>query len=247
MKCTECRRRGALLSALIFVLFAFIFALLCAGGKMLLLSLTREGAAGETAAAVRRIIVIDAGHGGEDGGTVGVNGVTEKELNLLISRELADLFRAAGYTVLETRTDDRLLYDRDADFAGRKKVLDLAARLRAAEEADCSLFLSIHQNSFPEEKYSGLQVYYSPNTPESADYAEAIQSAVRTALQPDNNRAVKPAGKNIFLLDRLACPAVLVECGFLSNAAECERLCSADYRRELCLTIYAAAAGVSAD
>lgn len=246
-----CRGRGALLPSVIFVIFALLFALLCAGGKALLRALTdgeSAGAAGTAAflsssgraGSVPPVLVLDAGHGGQDAGAIGTDGTLEKDVNLAVSRTLADLFRAAGVKVIETRTDDRLLCPEGGAAPGRRKIADLAERLRIGSRADCGLFLSIHQNSFPEEKYSGLQVWYSPNAAESAGIAEAIREGVRSALQPENGRETKPAGREIFLLDRLECPAVLVECGFLSNAEECAKLNDPDYRRMLALAIYAA-------
>ena len=100
-----------------------------------------------------------------------------------------------------------------------------------------SLFISIHMNAFPQSQYSGLQVYYSPNHPASQQLARDIQELTKSALQPENNRSIKAAGENIFLLDRLTCPAVLVECGFLSNGEECEALADENYQRQLALVI----------
>ena len=177
-------------------------------------------------------VVIDAGHGGEDGGTVGVNGALEKDLNLSISLALADALRVKGVETVLTRTEDILLYDRNSDYHGQKKAQDLSERRRIAEECDNAIFVSIHLNSFPEEKYSGLQVYYSENDPASIALAEEIRSLNAKTLQPQNNRQSK-SGKDIYLLERLTCPAVLVECGFLSNAEECELLCSSEYQKRL--------------
>ena len=185
-----------------------------------------------------KLILLDAGHGGEDGGTVGVNGVYEKVLNLQMSEALEDYLRFAGFEVVQTRTEDIMLYDKNADFKGKKKMLDLAARLRIAEELLPDLFISIHMNSFPDGKYSGLTIYYSPNDARSQAIADLMRSDVISHLQPDNKRELKCAGSNIYLLDRLESPSVLVECGFLSNAAECELLSSAEYRHKLSLVLF---------
>ena len=185
-------------------------------------------------------IVIDAGHGGEDGGAIGVDGVLEKEINLAIARALYDSLTAKGINCVMTRTDDRLLYDRNADYEGRKKALDAKARLEIAEAQEDAIFISIHQNSYPVAKYSGFQIYYSKNHPESANLANTLELAVREHLQPDNNRASKEAGSNIYLLQKLTCPALLLECGFLSNPEECASLCRADYRTTLALCLYSA-------
>ena len=195
-------------------------------------------------------IVIDAGHGGEDGGASSAAGVLEKDLNLSVAFALRDLLEAAGVPVVMTRTEDKLLYDRNGDFQGRKKVLDLAARrivaektaAAAAESGGTSLFISIHMNAFPAPQYSGMQVWYGTGHPLSAEVAGAIQAA-SGAIMPDNHRKIKAAGSNIYLLDRIKSPAVLVECGFLSNPAEAERLAREDYQRAVAAVIFAGVVG----
>lgn len=186
----------------------------------------------------RPIVIIDAGHGGEDGGAVGKNGVYEKDLNLLIAADLRDMLSAEGIETVMTRETDIMLYDKTVNYKGRKKMLDLAARLKIAESYENCIFVSIHMNSFPEERYSGLQVYYSPNHTDSAILAESIQNSVSAYLQPENSRSVKKAGSNIYLLDRISSPAVLIECGFISNYEECELLSSKEYRQKLTLLIF---------
>jgi N-acetylmuramoyl-L-alanine amidase len=178
-------------------------------------------------------VVIDAGHGGEDGGTVGVDGTLEKDINLTLARELFDALTSRGIRCVMTRTEDMLLYDRNADYEGRKKALDAKARLEIAAKQERAIFVSIHQNSYPVAKYSGFQVYYSKNSPKSAVIAKKLELAVREELQPDNNRASKEAGTNIYLLNKLTCPAVLLECGFLSNPEECAQLQDTEYRARL--------------
>ncbi len=175
-------------------------------------------------------VVIDPGHGGEDGGTSSAAGLVEKDLNLAVALALRDFLEAAGIPTVMTRTEDKLLYDRSVDYRGRKKVLDLAARRTIAEATEGCLFVSIHMNAFPVEKYTGMQVWYGTADPRAQELAAAIQSA-STLLMPDNHRKIKPAGSSIYLLDRLECPAILVECGFLSNHAEAARLGDGDYRR----------------
>lgn len=189
-----------------------------------------------------RVVVIDAGHGGEDAGASGAAGLMEKEVNLAVAFALRDVLEAAGIPTVMTRTEDKLLYDRNVDYQGRKKVLDLAARLNIAEATEECLFISIHMNAFPQAQYNGLQVWYSPHDPRSARIAEAVQTAAVT-LQPDNHRKIKAAGSNIFLLDNLDTPAILVECGFLSNPEEAERLANTAYQRQVALAIFAGIVG----
>ncbi len=224
-----------------FLLFALLFLtvllLLTFLGRNLL-SPTPSDAVPEGSALSRPIIVIDAGHGGEDGGTIGVNGVYEKDVNLKITLFLADWLRADGYEVVLTRTEDILLYDRNSNYHGQKKVQDLAARRKIAESYENAVFISIHMNAFPEAKYRGLQVYYSKNEPSSQALAAEIQTRTRELLLPDNTRKIKSAGENIYLLDRLTCPAVLVECGFLSNPEECAQLATEEYQKKLAFSLY---------
>lgn len=183
------------------------------------------------------VVVIDAGHGGEDGGTVGVNGVYEKDLNLKIASNLEQMLGAGGIETVMTRSEDILLYDKNSNYQGQKKVQDLANRKKIAEQYENVVFVSIHMNSFPNPKYSGLQVYYSLNDPRSLALAQKIQSISKETLMPDNERKIKPTNGSLYLLDRLKSPAVLIECGFLSNPNECARLSSEEYQQQLSLAI----------
>ncbi len=214
------------------------FCLLCAGMAAVFGSVgstTEVKASAAAPAGTKYAVVIDPGHGGEDGGCSGADGTTEKDVNLSLSLTLADILRMCGVDVTLTRTEDILLYDRNVDFKGRKKVLDLRARLDCAAAHPEADFISIHMNAFPEARWHGLQVWYSKNRAESLTLARSIQSAVETYLQPENERRIKPAGSNIFLLDRAVTPAVLIECGFLSNPEECAALSTSAYRKKLAL------------
>ncbi len=184
-------------------------------------------------------IVIDAGHGGEDGGCEG-NGLVEKDLNLDISMRLASLLRAAGVNVVMTREEDVLLYDKSSDYEGKKKVQDVRRRLEIATEQENAVLVSIHMNYFAETKYSGLQVWYSKNDSKSRILANLIQTEVKTTLQPNNKRSIKEATSGIFLLNNATFPAALVECGFLSNTDEARALGDAEYRQALAKVIFEA-------
>ena len=179
-------------------------------------------------------VIIDAGHGGEDGGTSSSSGLIEKDVNLSLAFILKEKLEARGVNVVMTRSEDKLLYDRNTNYNGRKKKLDMAARLGIMEKQDDCVFVSLHMNAFSDSRYSGLQVWYSDRFPDSQSLAQAIQSGVASSLQPQNNRKIKSAGTSIFLLDKATCPAELVECGFLSNAAEAARFESVEYRNSLC-------------
>ncbi len=184
-------------------------------------------------------VVLDAGHGGEDGGAVSASGLYEKDVNLAVARLLRDLLTANGVRVVMTRDEDILLYDKTVDYHGRKKALDLAARRKIGEETPNSIFVSIHMNAYPKPQYSGLQVWYSPNNAYSRMLAEAVQDNVKSELQPNNTRQVKAGTKSIYLLHHLTSPAILVECGFLSNPTEAEHLASEEYQRQLAFLIFA--------
>lgn len=185
-------------------------------------------------------VIIDAGHGGEDGGAIGVDGTVEKDLNLSIALELNALLRAEGIPTRLTRSEDILLYDKNSDYQGHKKAQDMAQRLKIAEEYEDAIFISIHMNSFPQEKYKGLQVYYSTNSPSSSILAQKIQTLVANNLQPDNKRSIKPSESGIYLLEHIYHPTVLVECGFLSNREDCSNLNSSSYRSRLCIIMFTA-------
>ncbi len=182
-------------------------------------------------------VIIDAGHGGEDGGAVGFDDIYEKDINLSIALTLYGILRANGINAVLTRQEDVLLYDKNSNYHGQKKIQDLATRRRITENCENAIFISIHMNTFPEEKYSGLQVYYSVNDQTSRALAENIQGLTRELLMPNNTRKCKAADNSIYLLDRLQCPAVLVECGFLSNRAECDKLSKPEYQKQLALCL----------
>ena len=187
----------------------------------------------------RPMIILDAGHGGEDGGATGTNGVTEKDLNMTLTSALATLLRLGGYEVLESRTEDKLLYD-EGTKKGHKKQGDLKNRLALTKQYPESVFISIHMNTFPGESCRGTQIWYSQNNADSAEWASAIQERVKGLLQPENNRKIKAATSNIYILRHAEVPAILIECGFISTPDECERLCSPAYQKALVLTIFSA-------
>ncbi len=182
-------------------------------------------------------VVIDAGHGGEDGGAVSADGLYEKDVNLAVAFALRDLLEMNGVSVVMTRDEDILLYDRNVNYQGRKKVLDLAARKTVADNSGDCLFISIHMNAFPQTQYSGTQVWYGTKDPLSQTVAADIQKNA-LLLQPDNHRKIKATGSNIYLLDNVSAPCVLVECGFLSNPAEAARLSDPDYQKALAFMIF---------
>ena len=173
------------------------------------------------------IIVIDAGHGGEDGGAVSESGVLEKDINLSIANNSADLLKIFGYKVVQTRTDDVSL-DNGEDSVHSRKVADLKKRLEIFNSDKNNVVISIHQNKFSQSKYYGTQIFYSPNNSQSQNLAECIRNSVKKCLQPNNERQCKKADGSIYLLKKAENPSVIVECGFLSNQTECQKLAEED-------------------
>lgn len=225
-----------------FFLFLVLFLLFC--GLFCYLSAPRRAEAAptdEVPLSRIRVVVLDAGHGGEDGGAVAPDGTMEKDLNLAVAERLCALLKASGIEVVMTRQSDRMLYDPEADHEGKKKALDLLARRRIAEETEDAVFVSIHMNMFPSDaSCRGLQVWYSPNHPGSRGFAESVQRFTKDFLQPDNHRKAKPATSGIYLLHRLQIPAILIECGFLSNPEEAALLKSPEYQDALALDLFLA-------
>ena len=185
---------------------------------------------------IGKVIIIDAGHGGEDSGAIGVNGQKEKDLNLAIALMIGEELSSKGYTVVYTRTEDKMLYLPEENIKGMRKISDLKNRCKVTEAYEDCILISIHMNSYGASKYSGLQVYYSKENEESRALASKIQTSVKAELQPENNRQIK-SGESIYILEHSSCTSVLIECGFLSNEAECEKLSQKEYQKELSFSI----------
>lgn len=181
-------------------------------------------------------IVIDPGHGGEDGGATSCTGMVESAYNLDISLRLNDLFHLLGYETKMIRTTDTAVYTKGETIA-QKKVSDLKERVRIVNETEDALLLSIHQNNFPDGRYSGAQVFYA-GTEGSEALAKQLQAGFTSTLNPGSNRKSKKSD-GVYLMEHIQCTGVLVECGFLSNAAEEAKLRSPEYQKKLCCVIAA--------
>ena len=179
-------------------------------------------------------ILIDAGHGGVDGGASADDGTLEKDINLSIAHRVRDMLQTFGYTVRMTRDADTAVEKQDETIRSWK-VRDMYYRLSMYDEA--ALTVSIHQNRFSQSQYNGTQIFYSTAAPESADIAACIRAQVMDLLQPQNKRETKPATDSIFLLYRTQRPAVLVECGFLSNPTEAAKLQTEEYQQQMAFAI----------
>lgn len=179
-------------------------------------------------------LVVDPGHGGEDGGAVSITGRRECDYNLEIALRLSDLLQLLGYETRMTRESDTAIY-REGETIAQKKVSDLKQRVRIVEDTPGAVLLSIHQNTFPDSRYSGAQVFYA-KTAGSQELAQQLQGALVSALNPGSNRKAKQSD-GVYLLERITCPGVLIECGFLSNREEAAKLEDAAYQKQICCVV----------
>lgn len=183
------------------------------------------------------IIVIDAGHGGIDSGTSSDNGIPEKNINLSISKKLNEIVMLMGYQTKLTRTEDKLIGEGEYTTIRSAKQADIAKRLQMVETLENCVLISVHQNHFHQSKYSGFQVFYNNNHNQNKILAETLQKTIVTHLQPDNTRTIKTIGAEIYLLYHCTKPAMMVECGFLSNPKEVSLLINDAYQNAMAYTI----------
>ena len=214
----------------VFLLFYFFAAMFTSMGYKDL----RNSKAADEALDNRQLIIIDAGHGGEDPGAT-ANGLIEKDINFELASLLDELLNSCGYETVLTRKDDKLLYAEGQE--NKKKYYDLRNREEIAGKYSDAIFVSIHINKFSAEYCKGLQAFYSGNNDKSAELADSIQNSARI-LQTDNKRQTKCGDKTIYLLEHIKIPAVLVECGFISNNEEAELLKNSNYKVALSLSLY---------
>lgn len=181
-----------------------------------------------------RCYIIDAGHGGIDSGASSCTGVPESQLNLEIALRLNDLMRLLGYSTKMIRTTDTSIYTEGNTIAAQK-VSDLKERVRIVNETENAILISIHQNTFPDGRYSGAQVFYAED-PLSREKAQKLQDALITNLNPGSNRRCK-SSEGIYLMQHIQKPGVLIECGFLTNSEEERLLRSQAYQKKLACVI----------
>ena len=187
--------------------------------------------------AVTYTIVIDAGHGGADGGAVSSDGTKEDAINLAIAQKLNEMLSCMGINTVMTRNDENSIHSATAKNLRQQKVSDIHNRMDIMNSTDNALFVSIHQNFYNDSSLWGTQVFFSGNNPESENLAKNIQSRVIGLLEPENDRVVKKSGSSIYLLYKATKPAVLVECGFLSNPSETAKLKDEDYQSQMAFSI----------
>ena len=178
---------------------------------------------------------VGAGHGGEDGGATSISGVQESQINLEIARRTDTFLAFLGFPTKMIRESDTAIYDAAAETISEKKASDLKNRVQMANQTPGAVLISIHQNMFEDGRYSGAQVFYAA-TESSRELAEGMQETLRSAVDPDNQRQIKPA-ETVYLMNHIQCPGILIECGFLSNEAEDLLLQDGDYQKKLALAI----------
>lgn len=179
-----------------------------------------------------KVILIDPGHGGIDGGASAKDGTPEKDINLNIGVLLGANLKSLGYKVEYTRTEDNGLYV-DGKSVREKKIEDLSNRVKLKETTNCDIFISIHLNTFPQTSCKGAQVWYS-NYKDSSELGNLVQSSLKDMLNPSNKREAKAAGTQYKVLrEKDIMPGIIVECGFLSNVEECELLKTDEYQMKV--------------
>lgn len=192
-----------------------------------------------TAEQGRPVYVLDAGHGGEDGGAVSASGVKESDINLAVTRELDDVLRLLGQDTVLTRSDDVSIHSDGAETLRQKKVSDLKNRVALVNGTPDAVLVSIHQNSLPSvPSVHGAQVFYGTVEPSDA-FAVSVQTALNQSVNAGNEKHEKKIDPSIYLMKNVTCPAILIECGFLSNIAETEKLQTPDYQKRLAVAIAA--------
>ncbi|MBP7175004.1 MAG: N-acetylmuramoyl-L-alanine amidase [Thermoclostridium sp.] len=195
------------------------------------LNLGAEKATPASSVSTLGTVIIDAGHGGEDPGKVsGYSGVNEKELNLSIAKLLADQLEDAGYRVIMTREEDKLVYKEGTNDITDKRKQDLTRRKEMMDNGGADIAVSIHMNDFSQSKYYGAQVFYPPDSEKSKLLAVNVQMALRQDVDPSNLREALLKSTPIVILRNLKTPTIIVECGFLSNQQEEQKLRSENYQ-----------------
>lgn len=226
-----CRRRHLLTTVGVTALLLAILLLTVQNGKSVK-AFSPQSSGSE-------IVIIDAGHGGEDGGAVSADGAAESHINLAVAKRVEDLLLFLGHDVLMTRAGDEAIYSQDATTLREKKVSDLKNRVAMVNDRENAVLLSIHQNSLPNHPaVHGAQVFYNTVAPGQA-IAESVQSVLNEQVNSRNEKAAKPIDGSVYLMKNSKAPSILVECGFMSNGNEVQLLQQTDYQLRLAACIVA--------
>ena len=219
----------------LYALFALLLVLTAATVSMLLPPEAVETTA--SAPTGKTVWIIDAGHGGEDGGAVAADGSKESDMNLAIARRLDALLIFLGEETRMTRTEDVSIHDGSASTLREKKRSDLENRVELVNSTEGAILVSIHQNSLPSSKRThGAQVFYGKKEG-SAELANTVQLALNQTVNAGNEKTEKAIDASIFLMKNVTAPAILIECGFLSNESETALLKSSQYQQRLAVVI----------
>lgn len=195
-------------------------------------------------AAIPRIIVLDAGHGGADGGASGPDGTRECDLNLAITLKTDAVLGLLGEQTLLLRSTDTDLSSSDSKSISQKKVSDIRRRVELTNSQPGAILVSIHCNTYSQEKYHGAQVFYTGGAKE---FGETMQLALKNGVDPTNARMAKAVSPDVYLMNHIKVPGILVECGFLTNQEELTNLKDPDYQTRLAVTIAATAANQASE
>lgn len=184
------------------------------------------------------IVVLDAGHGGEDPGVVSdYSGLAEKDLNLRITQFVKGLLEQDGYTVFLTRSEDVLQYSSGTKGIYEKRKQDLTKRKKIIDESNADIAVSIHMNGFKDTQYKGAQTFFPPSSVDSERLAKSIQNTMVSAIDPDNKRVALLKKERIMIFKNLKVPTALIECGFLSNSEEEAKLKTLEYQEKVAKAI----------
>lgn len=184
-----------------------------------------------------KVVIVDAGHGVPDEGAEVGDGTTEAQTNLKIALKLQNLLEQSGCIVILTRSDENGIYDLDSKTLKQKKISDIRNRVKIGNESSADIFVSIHLNKIPEEKYYGWQTFYNKNSEQGQKLAKQIQANLNEAIQKENKRVAAKI-ENIYIINNVEIPTTIVECGFLSNTKEKELLLTDSYQNRLAWGIY---------
>ena len=213
-----------------------LFLCLCILGAASWLGRDRMAATVASSLGEGLILILDAGHGGEDGGASSAGGSRESDINLNIVLKTEALMAFLGVRTQLTRDQDRSMHSEGASTLHEKKVSDLKNRVNLVNNISDAMLISVHQNHFTDSRYHGAQVFYTVGDV-SRQWGEGTQEVLRQVLDPDNDRAAKAMPGNIYLFSHISCPAILVECGFLSNGEEASLLLTDTYQRKVSLAL----------
>ena len=223
-------RRGWELATAVVCIGLVVGVSLLGAGRLVPASGLAQGERGDP------ILILDAGHGGEDGGAVSASGAKESEINLAIVRKLEAMMAFLGVPTVLTRAEDVSLHDPDCETLREKKASDLRQRVALVNETPNAMLISVHQNHFTDSRYYGAQVFYNPGDV-SRQWGSAAQQALRQVLDEGNQRKAMALSSSIYLFEHIVCPAILVECGFLSNGEEASLLVTDAYQRKIAVAL----------